>query len=302
MTQQTRAEITVTPIGESFAAEIHCRAFTTPPSEEEARLIEQAMDRYAVVVLRGQEIDDEGQIEFSRTFGPLELPPNFGLRDDNNRGRIRPELFDVSNLNKQGEIDDSKSYKARFGKGNQIFHTDSSYNDLPTKWSLLSARSIPDVETFTEFMDMRAVYERLPMDLKDRVDGLSADHSLWYSRVRTGQEDMVDKLRNAGDFVSQPLVQTAPDGRKTLFVSSHAAQVTGWPEDVGRKLVDTLYEFACAQPFIYRHRWQPHDLLVWDNRCTMHRAVAYDDTGLKRDVRRATISESGPERSGSAPR
>lgn len=259
------------------------------------------MDRYGVVVVRGQKIDDEAQIAFARTFGPLELPPNFGLRDDANRGRIRPELFDVSNLDNRGEIDDAKSYKARFGKGNQIFHTDSSYNDLPTKWSMLSARAIPETETFTEFMDMRAVYGDLPQETRQEIADLRAEHSLWYSRVRAGQDDMVEKLRSAGQFVSHPLVQTAPDGRKTLFVSSHASHVTGWPEEKGQALVDALYRFACSRPHIYRHRWQPHDLLVWDNRCTMHRAVAYDDAGVKRDVRRATISESGPERQGSAP-
>jgi alpha-ketoglutarate-dependent 2,4-dichlorophenoxyacetate dioxygenase len=273
--------------------------FHSPPTPGQAHEIEAAMERHAVVVLRDQTIDDEEQIAFSRVFGPLELPPNLGIRDTVTLGRIRSELFDVSNLNGEGEIEDEDSLKRRFGKANELYHTDSSYNNLPTKWSILSARILPAGGGHTDFIDMRLVYENLPEETKARIDGLSVEHSLWRSRERAGFTPDNDAMRKAVAPAMHPLVRRAADGRKTLFLSSHASHITGWPVDQGRALLDELYDLACQERFHHRHDWRPGDLLMWDNRCTMHRAVPFDDLTEKRDMRRATINESGPECSAS---
>jgi len=287
-----------TPIGKYFAAEMSGAVFHAPPTPEEVAQIEAAMAKYAVVALRDQALSDEEQIAFSRAFGPLELPPNLGIRKFDTLDRIRPELFDVSNLDRNNEIENADSAKRQFGKANELFHTDSSYHRLPTKWSLLSARILPSGGGHTDFIDMRMVYAELPEDTKEKIESLQAEHSLWRSRERAGFAPASEQMRNAAPPVNQPLVGRAADGRKTLFLSAHASHVVGWPLEIGRELLEELYEFACRdERFRYRHNWKPNDLLMWDNRCTMHRAVPFDDRSEKRDMRRATINESGPERS-----
>lgn len=285
------------PLGRYFAAEIRAPAFHQPPTDEEASAIEEAMARFAVVALRNQEISDEEQIAFSRAFGPLELPPNLGIRKLDTLGRIRPELYDVSNLDKQGNIEAQDSSKRHFGKANELFHSDSSFNSLPTKWSLLSARLLPSGGGYTDFIDMRMVYAALDEDTKGEIDGLSAEHSLQHSRERAGFMDMTESMKQMTPPVAHPLVRTAADGRKTLYISAHASHIIGQPVDRGRRLLERLYSFACQDRFIYRHHWQKADLLLWDNRCTMHRAVPFDDLNEKRDMRRTTINEQGAERS-----
>jgi alpha-ketoglutarate-dependent 2,4-dichlorophenoxyacetate dioxygenase len=286
----------VKPLGKHFAAEISGRVFRQPPDEEQVAEIETAMSQYAVVALRDQSLDDDQQIAFSRAFGPLELPPNLGIRKFDSLGRIRPELFDVSNLDNQGEIEKSDSPKRQFGKANELFHTDSSYHNMLTKWSLLSARVLPSGGGFTDFIDMRLVYAALPDDIKTQLDDLGVEHSLWRSRERAGFAPASAAMRDAAPPVVQPLTGTAADGRKTLYISSHAADIVGWPVNKGRVLLDWLYDFACEQvQYRYRHHWQPNDLLIWDNRCTMHRGVPFDERNEKRDMRRATINESGVE-------
>jgi len=298
VTTSTHGEnMQTTPLGDLFAAEMTGPVFHSPPTPGQASEIEAAMTHYTVVALRNQEISDSEQIAFSRVFGPLELPPNLGIRKFDTLGRIRSELYDVSNLDNTGEIEKPDSAKRQFGKANELFHTDSSFHNMPTKWSLLSARMLPSGGGHTDFIDMRLVYEALAEDVKVEIEDLSAEHSLAQSRERAGFMEMTEAMKKLTPPVSQPLVNTAADGRKTLYLSAHASHIVGWPIDKGRALLEMLYEFACQDRFQYRHNWLPADLLIWDNRCTMHRAVPFDDRREKRDMRRATINESGLERS-----
>jgi alpha-ketoglutarate-dependent 2,4-dichlorophenoxyacetate dioxygenase len=290
-------ELKTSPLGEQFAAEMEGPVFRQPPDPAQIAEIEAQMARFAVLALRNQDITDSEQIAFSRAFGPLELPPNLGIRKLDTLGRIRPELYDVSNLDNRGEIEKPDSPKRQFGIANQQFHTDSCFHDLPTKWSLLSARVLPRGGGHTEFIDMRLVYAALDRDTREKIEGLQAEHSLAHSRERAGFTGMSEAMQKMTPPVAQRLVCTAADGRKALFISSHASHIVGWPLERGRALLEKLYQFACQDRFLYRHNWHPKDLLIWDNRCTMHRAVPFDDLTEKRDMRRATINESGPERS-----
>ena len=281
-----------------FAAEIVGADLHSPPSTELVSAVEAAMAACAVVVLRDQLISDDEQIRFSRAFGPLELPPHMGMRKSERKDmqrRVRPEMYDVSNLDANGELLPMESLKLASNRANEEFHTDSSFNALPTKWSLLSARMIPPVGGDTLYVDTRAVYDALPADLRAKVEDAVAEHWFWKTRGRAGMPVTAD-MRRAMPPVPQKLVRTIPEsGRKALLIGNHATHVIGWPQEEGVKLLDELNAFATQPQFIYTHKWRAGDLVIWDNRCTLHCATAYDVFKYKRDMRRTTINESGPE-------
>lgn len=259
--------------------------------------VEAAVDTHAVLVLRGQWLDDDAQITFSRRFGALELPPSLGIRNAAQVRRVGEGIFDVSNLNADGGIEPRDLPRRQFGKADQVFHTDSSFHALPTKWSLLSARIVPASGGETEFIDLRAVYTALPETLQRRIAPLSAWHSIWHSRARAGSPLPPAEIRDRLPPVLQQIVRIAPDGRPTLFIGAHAGEIAGMNPDEGRALINELNAFAAQPRFVYAHRWRAGDLVIWDNRCTLHRATPFDDLHEKRDMRRTTIMEHGPERS-----
>ena len=252
------------------------------------------MAHYAVVAVRAQDISDEDHIRFSRAFGPLELPPDLGMRDQ--KQRLRRELYDASNLDANGALLTADSPRRKYNVGNALFHTDSSFNDLPTKWSLLLAHELPPDGGNTEFVDLRAVYADLPDATKARLAGLVAEHYLWHSRERGGFTAVTDEMRQLMPPVQHPLVRTAADGRPTLYIGAHAAHIVGWPVDEGQGLLQELLTIASQRRYVYAHEWRDGDLVIWDDRCTLHRATTFDDLRHRRDMRRTTINEYGPER------
>jgi len=290
--------LTITKLHPLFAAEIVGADLHVPPGAELVSAVDAAMAEHAVVVLRDQAISDDEQIRFSRAFGPLELPPHMGMpkseRKDMQR-RVRPEMYDVSNLDANGDLLPVESLKLASNRANEEFHTDSSFNALPTKWSLLSARVIPPVGGATQYVDTRAVYDALPETLRARAEHAVAEHWFWKTRGRAGMP-VSDDMRRAMPPVSQKIVRTIPEsGRKALLIGNHATHVLGRPKEEGVQLLDELNAFATQPQFIYTHKWRASDLVIWDNRCTLHRATAYDVFKYKRDMRRTTINESGPE-------
>ncbi len=283
----------VSPLHPVFAAELTGADLSVPPGDELVGVVEQAMDQYAVLAIRGQPIGDDEHIRFSRAFGPLELPPNLGLRSY--RRRLRDELYDASNLDSDGQILAEDSLRRTYNRGNELFHTDSSFNDLPTKWSLLLAHELPPEGGNTDFIDTRAVYDALPHDMKETLDGLVAEHVLWRSRERSGLTEVTEEMKRLMPPVQHPVVRTMPYGRKALYIGAHASHIVGWPVDEGRELLDHLYEIATRPAYMYSHVWHPGDMVIWDNRCTMHRAGSFDDLRYRRDMRRTTVNEYGEE-------
>jgi alpha-ketoglutarate-dependent 2,4-dichlorophenoxyacetate dioxygenase len=257
------------------------------------------MAKFALVVLRDQFISDEEQIRFSRAFGPLELPPHMGLPRSQRRDlqqRIRREMYDVSNVDARGEFLPYESLRMASNRANEEFHTDSSFNALPTKWSLLSARVVPPFGADTIFVDTRAAYDALPDELRTRAEDAVAEHYFWKTRGRTGFNVITDDMKRAMPPVPQKIVRVIPEsGRKALLIGSHATHVIGWPLEEGQRFLDELNAFATQQRFAYLHKWRAGDLVIWDNRCTLHRATPYDVFKHKRDLRRTTINEHGPE-------
>lgn len=281
-----------------FAAELIGPDLSQAPDTALVRLVEDLMREHAVLCIRGQgHVSDADHLRFARAFGPLELPPGYDVRKDQ-PGRMAPELYDASNLDSRGEIIDRASLRAKFSKGNELFHADSSFNDMPSKWSMLRGVIVPPERGDTQFVDLRHVYDELPQAMKDRIEPLVAEHSFAASRLKGGLDAAeAERIRANMPGARQPMVRISASGRKALFVGSHAYAVVGMDDAAGQALIDELLAFASQERFIYAHKWRQGDLLIWDNRCTLHRGTAFDYVRYKRDLRRANVNESGAERS-----
>jgi alpha-ketoglutarate-dependent 2,4-dichlorophenoxyacetate dioxygenase len=276
-----------------FAAEINGPDLSRPLDAITARAIEQTMDEFAVAVIPAQQIDDAQQIAFAGQYGPLEVAPmvkgKTGARGIGKRIEHR-EIFDISNLDDDGRILDADDQRATYQQGNQLWHTDSSFRQKSATWSLLHARVIPPDGADTEFVDTRAVYDALTDAMKSRIEGLVAEHSIWHSRAKLGGYVPSEEERQSRPPAQHPLVRRHPgSGRKALYIASHASHIVGWPIDQGRTLLEELIDFATQAKFVYAHQWRVGDLVIWDNRCTLHRATPYQSTRYVRDLRRTTI-------------
>lgn len=279
-----------------FAAEFLGANLHQPPTDELVTAFEGAMASYAVVVVRDAHIDDAEQVRFARAFGPLELPPHMGMRPGAMKARVGHGLYDISNLDANGDFLPADSLRLIFNKGNENFHTDSSFNTLPTKWSMLSARVVPPAGGDTEFCDARAAWDALPDDLRTQARTAIAEHWLWKTRVDAGKMRISDEMRNAMPPARHPVVRTVPDsGRTSLYLGAHVTHIVGWPKEDSDRFIAAINAHIARPEFRYVHRWRVGDLLVWDNRCTLHRATPYAVFEHKRDLRRATINEYGPE-------
>jgi alpha-ketoglutarate-dependent 2,4-dichlorophenoxyacetate dioxygenase len=281
----------VTALHPLFAAEVSGVDLRAPVGAEDFRAIETALDRYAVLVFRAQRLSTAQQISFSGLFGPLESA--FGSTRTQQESRLGQRLLaDVSNLDASGNIRASTDAWRRMQLGNQLWHTDSSYKRVPGKISLLSAHELPRAGGETEFADLRAAYDALDGPTRSSIEELVAEHSIFHSRQLVGFTDFSDEERSAYPPVSRPVVRLHPgSARKSLYLASHASHVVGLPVEEGRSLLARLTEFATQPKFVYVHSWQLHDLLVWDNRCTMHRGRPYDDLRCRRDMRRTTVAD-----------
>ena len=279
----------VTP---DFVAEVGDVALNNV-SHEDLAAIREAFTKYAVLVFPDQEFDDESQLAFARHFGPLETTV-FMARKGHNL-RLHQNMADVGNLDAENRILETNNRQRLYNLGNRLWHTDSSFKRLPAYCSMLHARSIPPIGGHTEFADMRAAYDALPESTKERIAGLVAEHSIMTSRGKLGFKDFDENERQAFAPVPQVLVRRLQDsGRMSLYIASHAGAIRGMADDEARQLIDELTAHATQRQFVHAHRWREKDLVMWDNRCTMHRGMAFDDQRYKRDMRRATVSDVAP--------
>lgn len=282
--------ISIFPITESFAAEIGDVDLAAPLAPAELAAIKQAFWTYAVLIFPAQNLTEQQHLDFAAHFGPLET--SVAALNGKARLRLRADLADVSNLNSRNEIWGKDSRTRMIQLGNRLWHTDSSFKYLPARASLLYARKIPPIGGHTEFADLRAAYDALPDEVKARLEGLIAEHSLANSRLRTGFTNFTDAERAGLPPVPQLIVRTLPEtNRKTLYIASHAGRIFGLPDAEGRALIDQLIEHATQRRFVYTHRWRVGDLVMWDDRCTMHRGTEFDDLRWTRDMQRATVSD-----------
>jgi alpha-ketoglutarate-dependent 2,4-dichlorophenoxyacetate dioxygenase len=275
-----------------FAAEIGGVDVGRPLDAATVRALNEAIDRYAVLVFHGQDLDDGRQMAFARRFGELELPRS-GRADV--KRRLRPEISDISNLDEENRLrgrDDPRRFDQL---GNRLWHTDGSFRRVPAALSMLYAHRVPARgprgNGETEFADLRAAYDALPEATKAEIEGLVALHDIAWSRGQLGFNDLLFGEKTVLPPVPQRLVRRHPgSGRKTLYIAAHASEIVGWPVPDGRLLLRELIEHATAREFVYRHEWREGDLVIWDNRCTMHRGRAFDEREV-RDLRRVTTRD-----------
>ena len=283
--------IQVSPLHPTLGAEVRGVDLTLAVTPEVFAEIEAAFNRYGILVFPEQPVSDEQQLAFSRLFGPLEVNPNYAGA----KMRLRPDIADISNLDAEGRVLARDDRRNLFNLGNQLWHTDSSFKRIPAKCSLLSARELPSSGPVgggeTEFADLRAAWDALPEARKRELYGIVVEHSIFRSRSQIGFADFNDEIFKQLPPVPQALVRHHPaSGRTSLYLASHASHIIGWPVEKGRALIEELIAFATQPQFVYQHRWTVGDLVIWDNRCTMHRGRPYDDT-QRRVLHRTTVSD-----------
>jgi alpha-ketoglutarate-dependent 2,4-dichlorophenoxyacetate dioxygenase len=282
-----------------FVAKITEVDLAGPIDETTQRAIEGAMDTHAVCVLPSQHLEDEEQIAFSRLFGPLEVEPDVGRKAgaaSRSRRIAYREIFDISNLDENGSILGENEARSSLLQITQLWHTDLSFRQGSAKWSMLHAKVIPPAGGDTEFADTRSAYDALPDAMKRRLEGLVAEHSVWHSTAKRGGYVPSEEERRSYPPARHRLVRRHPgSGRNALYIASYASHVVGMPVEEGQALLAELIEFATQPQFVYRHKWQVGDLVIWDDRCTMHGATPFAAADHVRDMRRTTIIDKAQE-------
>ncbi|HZB93738.1 MAG TPA: TauD/TfdA family dioxygenase [Stellaceae bacterium] len=285
--------LSVRPLQGDFVGEVSEIDLRAPLAAAEVAALQAAIDALAVLVFRDQRLTDAEQLAFTRHFGALEDSAGGHIAKPE-QYRLGPEMIDVSNLDRDDRPLAREDRRRLFNLGNRLWHSDSSYRAVPAKYSLLSARRIATSGGNTEFADMRAAYDALDAATRAEIEELVTEHSLIHSRAALGFTELTPEERAMFRPVRQRLVRVHPaTRRKSLFLSSHAGAIVGWPVPEARAFLRDLTEHATAPRFVYVHRWRPFDLVMWDNRQTMHRVRRFDESA-PRDMRRTTIAGDAP--------
>jgi alpha-ketoglutarate-dependent 2,4-dichlorophenoxyacetate dioxygenase len=271
-----------------FAAEVAGIDLAAPLPPAAVAALDDAVNRHAVLVFPGQSLDDDRLLGLGRLFGDVEPPRNHRVV----RRLKHAELADISNLDANNKLRSREDHRRLDALGNRLWHADASFRPVPGALSMLFAHVVPPVDGETEFADLRAAYDALPADMQATIEGLVAEHSIFHSRGQLGFTDYNETERAALPSVAHRLVRVHPGSRrKTLYMGAHASHIVGWPLPEGRLLLRDLMEHATQREFVYRHAWRAGDLVVWDNRCTLHRGRPYDDATYPRDLRRVTTKD-----------
>ena len=286
-------ELSVKPLHDLFVGEVSGIDLTRPLARENIAAIETAIAAHAVLVFRDQRITDDQQLDFSRCFGDLEETRGTGISKPGEQ-RLHPAFADVSNLDKDNSVLARDNRRRLYSLGNMLWHSDSSFKPVPASYSLLSGRVVVAQGGETEFADMRAAYDALDDATQEKIADLICEHSLIHSRETLGFDDLTDAEKATMRPVCQALTRTHPlSGRKSIYLASHIGTIVGWPVPEARAFIRDLTEHGTQPRFVYSHQWRPFDLVMWDNRCTMHRARRFDSSQV-RDMRRTTVAGDAP--------
>mgnify|MGYP006266515695 FL=1 len=281
------------PITPFIGAEVDGIDLREPLAPEQIAAIDDAMDRYAVLVFHDQPLTNDQHLAFTRSLGPIETSTGNKLRKPEDI-RLPTTFADVSNLDGNNKPYARNDRKRLFAIGNRLWHSDSSFKAIPAKYSLLRALSVPSKGGNTEFAHMGAAYEALDDATKALIEPLICEHSQMFSRDLIGFRDFSADERERFKPVLQRLVRTLPrTGRKSVYLSSHAGTIIGWEMPEARLLLRDLTEHATQREFVYSHKWRVNDLVMWDNRQTMHRGRPFP-ADEARDVRRTTLAGHAP--------
>jgi alpha-ketoglutarate-dependent 2,4-dichlorophenoxyacetate dioxygenase len=283
----TRTNLDVRPLHPLFGAVISGLDLREPLDDDTFAAVLDAFNSYSILVFRGQELTDEQHIAFSKRFGELEKT-SFAIASTN------PFIYRLSNVDDDGNVLEPDSTKRAFLEVNGRWHTDSSFREIPALGSLLSAKEVPSRDGDTNFASMRVAYEALSESRKQSLEGVRAKHHYAYSLSLFGGAGASQEEKDALPPVEHPLVRThLPTGKKSLYVSGHIESIVGMPVEEGRLLAKELIDWCTRSEYVYTHKWQRHDLVMWDNRCALHRATAVPAKD-KRIMHRTTIAGQGP--------
>ncbi len=282
----------ITPLHPRIVGEATGIDLRDPIDTERLAELIAALDKYGALVFRGQSLDDDAQVRFSELFGTLETTRR--AHRPGHKLRLDIHVSDISNLDETGEILERTDYRQMSNLANRLWHTDSTFKRVPARYSILSAHTLPGAGGETEFADMRAAYDDLPEARKNEIADYVCEHSIFHSRATIGFTDFTDEERAALPPVPQVLVRThAGSKRKSLYLASHANGIRGLEPPEGKMLLLDLMEHATQRKYVYTHHWRQGDVLMWDNRCTMHRGRWHDPAEV-RDMRRTTVSDENP--------
>lgn len=275
-----------------FVAEVSQIDLRQVHDRETLDQLRAGMDTYAVLVFRNQPLSNDDHLAFAQRFdGQLHTKTGISALQKNRFGN--EALADVSNVDENGDILKPDDRRRMYGLGNRLWHTDASFQDPAGRYSMLSAKVVPASGTDTEFADMRAAYDALPAEMKAQLEGLRVHHSIAHSRQILGFEFSQQEQEILKGAI-HPLIRTlSRSQRKSLYVAAHASRIIDWPVPEGRLLLRDLMEHATQPQFVYRHEWRNNDLVIWDNRATMHRARPFADTTVRRELRRVTTLDIG---------
>ena len=274
-----------------FAAEVDGADLRRPPSAADVAEFEAAIALFPVLVLRGQDLTDEQHIAFTRPFGDLQQSTEYLTAKG--EFRLPPLMTDASNIGRDSRTFGAGDARRMSNLGSRRWHTDGSFRMRPVKYSLLAARTVAKEGGETQFADMRAASDALPDELKGRIGDLVVEHSLLHSRRMAGFADATDQEKTALSSVRQRLVREHPvTGCRSLYLSSHASHVIGWPLPEGLDLLYELADRATGPRFVYTHSWRRFDVVMWDNRVTMHRARRHAPETDPRDMRRVSVLDN----------
>lgn len=282
----------VDPSPSGFGAGVSGIDLTCPVTKEQYEALEDLLSAHGVLYFRNQPINDEQQEALIRWFGP----PNALAKQLNNSRITNPYFYDVSNVDENGVIMKEDHERRLYLLANLYWHTDMSMRQPPARVTMLSARVLPEVDPpNTEFADMRGAWEALPPERQQQLEGLMVEHSVYASRAKVGYTNFNEETRKLLPPTQHPLVRTHQrSGRKGLYMGAHASHIIGRPQEEGAKLLEELVEFATQPRFRYVHKWQPNDLLVWDDSTTLHRATPFDDQKYRRELRWCSCRELEP--------
>jgi alpha-ketoglutarate-dependent 2,4-dichlorophenoxyacetate dioxygenase len=293
--EATTMRIQTQELHPGFAAEAGSIDLSRPQSANAIAEIQTALDAYPVLVFRDQHLTDAQLRDFAAQFGPLEIGRS-AARPGRRRLAI-PQIGDISNLDEDSKVRALNDRRRLDSLGNRLWHTDASYMQVPVVLGLLHAVALPPPSPFgngeTEFADMRAAYDALPREIRDATDNLTAEHDVFWSRAQIGFTEFPPGEREQYPPSRQRLVRRQQaTGRRSLYLSAHASHITGWPVADGRLLLFDLNTHATQPDFVYSHIWRVGDLVIWDNRWTMHRGRPHQED-QPRDLRRATTLDTG---------
>ncbi len=268
------------PLNGEFGVEALGVDAAKPLDAATARALREAFERHRILVLRGQRLPPAAHIAFSRHFGELEIH----VLDEYHKAEY-PEIFELSNIGPDG-----KPNAVHPDLGTLFWHTDASWQAAPALATLLYAEQVPRDGGHTLFADMIGAYEAFGSAERKRFLGLSVLHDLHISRLKAGYSGMTSEQRAKRPPVVHPLVRVhPPSGRGAIFLGSHGQEIQGMEELASRGLIERIMSHAVEPRFVYEHVWRPGDLVMWDNRATMHRATEYDTAHEPRVVRRTVV-------------